>query len=504
MSLLAHFPSLQVEIGAVFVLFAALLARALSRTAGIPSIVSPLACGLAAGPTGLGLLQLDLTQPATRALLSLAVVVVLFEVTLRVNLQHIPKATIALLAVIGTGLVLFIVPMIARINHLTPLVATMIASICVVTGPTVIGPLMARLRPRAWVGHLLETEGLVLDALGVIIAAVTFASFTSRPTGPLDAAWQAASHVAIGLGIGIACGVAGMFALRFVTRTSSDISKIFVLLLAFGTYSLAEFASHESGLVAVVACGLLMDFRSLPHERLLRSFKVDLSMLALSTVFVLLASQIRLATMGPLLVPAAAIVAALILIRIVTVALATFRGPVKWRERILMMTVFPRGIVAVSLATYYGTQLPAWGLRGGDVLVGTLFLVVIMTIVISTVAALIITRALRLQMPSLVIAGISTSTLNTARRFMDRGHLPLLVDTDDAAVAFARSHDMDAEYAEDAAAVAAVARERKARFLIIESRERWRGIETQRMADGVIVVDAGSSEEARLLEDSVN
>jgi NhaP-type Na+/H+ or K+/H+ antiporter len=469
----AHYPALSVEFGAVLVLAAALLARVLLRRFGIPSIITLLVCGLAAGPSGTGWLRLDLTQPGTRALLSLAVVVVLFEATLRIDLRHMPKWTIGLLAIIGPALTLTILPSIARSYGLTALVSSMVAAVCVVTGPTVTGPLLARLRLRSRLSHLLETEGLVLDAIGVIIAAAVFASFTSRPGDPLAAGLHATLRIGLGVAVGLALGILGQRTIALATRASSDISKVYVLLLGFGSYALAEYLSHESGLVAVVVCGMVIDLKAVPQERLLRSFKEDLSMLALSTVFVLLASQINIAQLRSLLVPAILLSGVLIAFRIATVLLSTVRGDFSWPERLLMMTIFPRGIVAVSLATYYATQLPAWGLRGGSVVAGVLFIVIITTIVLSTISAIAVTRIFGLQMPSLIIAGISPTSVDAARSFMDRGHRALLVDENENAIAFARAHDLEAEFAEDSARIVTLVRERNARCLILSATSRW-------------------------------
>ncbi len=500
MEALAHNPALAVELAAVFVLVAAIAARVLSRTLGVPSIVTLLAFGLVAGPSGFDVMHLSLTQPGPRALLSLAVVIVLFEVTLRVDLRHTPKATLGLLALCGSGLALLVVPAMAHAFGYTRLVGALIGAICIVTGPTVIGPLMARLRPRPAVAHLLETEGLVLDALGVIVAAVIFASFTTRPMGPLDAAWYAVVRVAIGVGVGALVGLIGRYSVRAMVGASSDIVKLFVLLLGIGAYGFAELASHESGLSAVVVCGLLVDLKSLPHERLLRSFKEDLSMLALSTVFVLLASQIQVRLLVPEVVHALGIVGALVVIRLVSVLVSTIGAPLRWGERALMAAVFPRGIVAVSLATYYATQIPAWGLRGGNRLAGVLFLVIIATIVLSTAASVLVTRVFRLQMPSLIIAGITPSSIASALRFRDRGHLALLVDTDEAVVSFARANDLEAVFIENGADVSALARERKARAVIVDEEERWHEAVAS-IRRHLPVLRSGSDEERRFFDE---
>ncbi len=495
MSMLAHYPSLSVEFGAVLVLVAALLARVLLRRFGVPSIITLLACGLAAGPSGLGFLKLDLTQPGTRALLSLAVVVVLFEATLRIDLRNMPRWTIGLLALVGPALTLALLPIVGRHYGLTKLVAVMVAAVCVVTGPTVTGPLLARLRLRIGLSHLLETEGLVLDAIGVIIAAAVFASFTSRIGAPLANAVQATLRIGAGVVVGVLLGFLGQRTMGFATRSSSDISKIYVLLIGFSAYAIAELVSHESGLVGVVACGMVMDLKTLPHERLLRSFKEDLSMLALSTVFVLLASQIQLGQLGALVVPALAIVAALVTFRIITVLVATQTGAYTWPERVLMMTIFPRGIVAVSLATYYATQLPAWGLRGGGVLAGVLFLVIMTTIVLSTASAILVTRIFGLQMPSMIIAGISPATLDAARGLIERGHRALLVDREERAVLFARASDLEAELAENSAQIVSLARERGARCVILSAASGWEDLR-KRLPASVEIRPLGSGETA--------
>lgn len=476
MSALVHSPALNVEIGAAFVLIAALVSRVVLRRFGIPSIVTLLAFGLAAGPSGFGLIELDITAPGTRALLQLAVVVVLFEATLRMDLRGIPKRTIAILVTLGAAITLFVLPQVGRAYHLSALLCSMIAALCVVTGPTVIGPLMARLRPRASVSHLMESEGLVLDALGVIVAAAAFAAFTSRYVGPLGEIWRVTERLGAGVVVGVLWGVVGRVVLGWSARWSSDISKMSALFLGFAAYASAEWAAHESGLVAVVVCGLLLDFRTSPHERMLRTFNQDLSMLALSTVFVLLASQINVQQLGPLLQPAAAIVLALVVVRVIAVVAATLRSPYTIAERTLMMSIFPRGIVAISLATYYATQIPAWGLHGGRVLAGLIFLIVVLTIALSTPLSMFVAHRFRLQMPSVVIAGITPATLDAAQRYTQSGHLPFLVDADEGAVALARSHDLEAisiDGTNAPEAVVALLKERQAKFLVVDDVELW-------------------------------
>lgn len=488
------YPTLSVEAGAAYILIAALAARILMRRFGIPSIVTLLVFGLLSGPSGVGFMNVNLTQPATRALLSLAVVIVLFEATLRMEVHHISKRVLLSLAVIGPATALWIVPAIAHAFGLTPIVGIMTAAICVVTGPTVTGPLLARLRLRSKLSHLLETEGLALDALGVIIAAAIFASFTTRPGGTESTAWHVVARIGIGFLIGAGVGWLGRTTMPLAGRLPSDISKIYLLLLGLGTYALAEAASHESGLTAVVVCGFLIDFSKLPHERLVRSFKEDLSMLALSTVFVLLASQIRLADMRPLIAVGAAITGVLVGLRIVAVLLATIKTGYSWRERIFMMTIFPRGIVAVSLATYYATQLPAWGIRGGTNLAGTAFLIIIFTVALSTLSAILCARIFQLAMPSIVVLGISSNTIGVARRLTSMGYIVVLADDEERRVAFGRSNDFDAELVDNEPRVREILRAHNASMLILAREHRWQSLSSSAVPKNVRRLTLGDAE----------
>jgi NhaP-type Na+/H+ and K+/H+ antiporter len=199
-----------------------------------------------------------------------------------------------------------------------------------------------------------------------------------------------------------------------------------------------------------------------------RIFKEDLSMLALSIVFVLLASQVDVRQIASFVGPAAAIVGVLAGIRFISVLLASIRSEFTLAERVLMSLVFPRGIVAVSLATYYASQIPAWGLHGGTLLAGIIFVIVLLTIGISTPAAIATAAALRLQMPAVAIAGITPLTLEAARQYKSSGHLPVLFDMDAHAVSLAKSHDLDAIEVAGQKQIFRVIRERSVKLLVID------------------------------------
>ena len=379
-------PALAVEIGAAAILAAALAARLMANRYGVPSIVTLLIAGLIAGPSGFNFIRVDLGDPSVRGLLALCVVVVLFEVTLRIDLRNVPKRTIAILAILGAALPLLIIPWLTRRFDFPVALGLMLASICVVTGPTVIGPLVRRLALRPAVGQLLETEGLLLDAVGVVLASAMFAYVTSQTGSGAHVALQVALTLAPGILTGMACGFVG----RVIARRDmpDDILKLAVLFLGIGAFAVSEWLAPRSGLAAVVACGLSIDLRQGVRERAVLAFKEDLAMLALSAVFVLMASQIELARMTPLLGQGAAITGALIAVRLVSVVAGTAGSSYAWSERALMAGFFPRGIVAVSLAMYYGAQLPFWHIPGGRRLSALVFIVVVFTVTLSSLSTI--------------------------------------------------------------------------------------------------------------------
>ncbi|MHB8140402.1 MAG: cation:proton antiporter [Vulcanimicrobiaceae bacterium] len=500
---LAHYPSLAVELGAVFVLLAALSARYALRRFGIPSLITLLAFGLLAGPSGLGWFHIDLTNPSTRALLSLAVVIVLFEATLRMNLDNIPKATFIKLVLIGPALALLVLPRVGRAFGLTQIVADLVAAVCVVTGPTVTGPLLARLRFRPKLSHLLETEGLVLDATGVVVTAAVFAAFTTEADGRWSTTLEGIWRLGLGVLVGLAVGIFGRWLLPRLMRLPSDVGKLAALAIGFGAYALAELVAHESGLTAVIACGLVLDIKSLTNARPLQVFKEDLSMLALSTVFVLLSSQIDIHAMGPLLGVGAALVATLLILRAVTVLLATLGSGMDWRERLATFTMFPRGIVAVSLATYYATQLPAWGIRGGEHLAGTLFLVIVATVILSTIMALGVAAAFDLQAPGVALAGIDERSLAVAGACRLRELGVLMLDDSSERVDLALAHDFDAAYVADARQLLRTAREHHCRVIALEAGDRWQELSSQALSDHSAILAYPRDEELRSISDRI-
>ncbi|MGC8485458.1 MAG: hypothetical protein ACP5O6_07495 [Candidatus Baltobacteraceae bacterium] len=237
-----------------------------------------------------------------------------------------------------------------------------------------------------------------------------------------------------------------------------------------------------------------MDFRGLPSERLLRAYKEDLSILALSTVFVLLASQIRIAAILPLVGVGAAIAGTLVALRIVVVTIATARSSLGIRERIFACTVFPRGIVAVSLATYYATQLAAWGFRGGNRFSEVLFVVIVLTVSVSTVLSILASRLLNLRQPVVVLAGITPASAHRARELEEEGYVVVLADTDEAAVTFARSQDCDAAYIESESRIGELVRERGASILLDDGEPRWsalgKGLLPAHIARALPIVEA--------------
>ncbi|HUY11363.1 MAG TPA: hypothetical protein VMV73_03785, partial [Candidatus Dormibacteraeota bacterium] len=171
----------------------------------------------------------------------------------------------------------------------------------------------------------------------------------------------------------------------------------------------------------------------------------------------------------------------LILVRIAVVMLATMRSSLNFRERIFACTVFPRGIVAVSLATYYSTQLTAWSFRGGERFSEVLFVVVVITVTLSTIASILASRFLRLRQPVVALAGIDPSSVERARQLTDEGYVVVLADTDEARVAFALSQDCDATYIESEGRIGELLRERGASVLLDDGQPRW-----QRLGNGFI------------------
>jgi NhaP-type Na+/H+ or K+/H+ antiporter len=380
------------------------LGQALAAWLRVPSIVVLFGTGLLLGPGGLGWIRPDALGHGLFALVSIAVAVILFEGGLNLDLRRLRREgrTIRSLVTVGAAITWLGGACAARwILGWSWQPSILFGAMVIVTGPTVIGPLLRSLRVKPSVATVLEAEGVLIDPVGAIVAALALEAVLAPDAGTLAAS---AGGIVPRLLLGSAGGAAGGALMAFVLRhprlLPEGLESLFVLATALVTFALCNAALSESGILAVVVAGATLANlpTRLPGE--LREFKGYLTEGLIGLLFVLLAADVGLAEMAALGWPGLLTVAALIvLVRPLGVFVCTRGSRLSWRERAFVAWLGPRGIVAAAIASLGAAALDARGQPGGEALRALVFLTIAVTVVVLGGLGPLVARLLRVRAP---------------------------------------------------------------------------------------------------------
>ncbi|WP_306131605.1 cation:proton antiporter [Roseivivax marinus] len=400
----------------------------------MPAIVLMLAAGLAVGP-GLGLLEPsrdfgDLLQP----LVAIAVAIILFEGGLSLNVRSLADAAAGVRRLVIIGAPLGWAASAAALHYVAGLdwaTSSVFGGIMIVTGPTVIAPLLRQARLRRRPAALLQWEAIVNDPVGALAAVLAFEVVLVLNTSA--GAGHAALDFALGIGVASALGLAAGWGLAraFATGRVPEYMKVPVL---FGSvllvFAVSDSVLHESGLLAVTLMGLWIANVELPSYVELRRFKEHATVLLVSGVFILLAANMDRATLAALDWRAVLFVAAVVLIaRPLAVLVSLIGSPVPWAERLLVALTGPRGVVLVAVAGLFGERLAEIGVADGARIAPLAFALVGATVVLHGFALGPLARALKLTAatrPGVLIVGGSAFSLALARA-LDKLDLPVMI-----------------------------------------------------------------------------
>jgi NhaP-type Na+/H+ or K+/H+ antiporter len=278
--------------------------------------------------------------------------------------------------------------------------ATLFGTLVIVTGPTVVTPLLRRLKVKPSVHTILEAEGVLIDPIGAIIAVVALEVLTAGGTS----LWAALVQTGIVLGGGAAVGAVGGVIIALLLRTHriipEGLENIFVLSFVIALFQISEAVLNESGLATVVAAGMVVGNIGTRATAGLLEFKEQLTVLMIGLLFVLLAADVRVSEVHALGWPAIATVAALMyVVRPVQVWLCTIGAKLSWRERAFIAYLAPRGIVAAAVASLFAQTLAARDVPGGEELRALVFMVIAVTVTVQGLTGGLVAKLLGVQRP---------------------------------------------------------------------------------------------------------
>lgn len=381
---------------------AGVMVLALAHRLRIPSIALLLLGGVALGPEGFGLVDPATLGSGLEVIVALAVAIILFEGGLTLDASGFRQEPVVISRMLTLGVAITwacgagAAYAFADISGPMAIVA---GSLVIVTGPTVVSPLLRGINVAPRLRHVLYWEAVLVDAVGVFVAVMCFEWLLSSADLPLAPLGRFVIRLAAGAGIGIGVGVAFSEVLRR-RWVESDHANLLALGATFVSLGVANFVMPEAGILAVICAGLVVSLRRPPEIENIKRFDLQLTELAIAVLFVLLAAQLRLESFYEHRRELAAIVAVLVLVaRPLNILISTAGHRFSWREKLFLAWLAPRGIVAASMASLFALRLSQRGYVEAPFLETMTYAVIFTTVMLQGLSAPIVARVLGLRRP---------------------------------------------------------------------------------------------------------
>ena len=400
----------------------------------MPAIVLMLVAGILIGPV-LGIFDpaRDI-GPLMGPMISIAVAIILFEGGLSLNFHTLQDAVGGVRRLVYIGAPLGWLMSALSLHYVAGLSwssAAVFGGIMIVTGPTVIAPLLRTARLSRRPATLLQWEAILNDPIGALAAVLAFEVVIALNTA--TTASEAMLELFIGAAVATAAGVAAGIVLSraFKRGWVPEYMKVPVLFaLLLGVFAASDAVLHESGLLAVTIMGIVIANSKLPSYEEMRRFKEHATVLLVSGVFILLAAGLDVEALGNLDWRAAAFVAVVVLVaRPVTVFISLVGSGIPFREKLLVALTGPRGVVLVAVAGLFGERLLSLGFEDAALIAPLAFALVAVTVVVNGFTLAPFARLLGLtgaDTPGVVIIGGSDWTTQLAE-VLKKAKIPVLM-----------------------------------------------------------------------------
>jgi NhaP-type Na+/H+ or K+/H+ antiporter len=432
MSIAFDTPALTVALA----LAAGMLAQIIARHVGLPGIVILLAVGAALGPDAANVVQPETLGRALLTLVDFAVAVILFEGAMNLNLRRISREARSIRSLVTLGALISLIGGALSAHYLLGWPwqnALLFGSLVIVTGPTVVTPLIRRMRLTPSVATVLEAEGVFGDAIGAIVAIVML-EFVIGP--PSMTFLRGLTHVVTRLGFGAVFGLVGgaviALFLRFQKLVPDGLENVLTLSLVLALFQTSKALFPESGIAAVIVAGMVVGNTRFGVWRELQAFKEQLTVMLIGLLFVLLAADVRLSQVRALgWLGLVTVLVLMLVVRPLGVALSTWGSELDLKHRAFIAWMGPRGIVAAAVASYFDSELSRHHIAGGPELRAMVFVVIAVTVVTAGVSGGLMARALGLSRPrdvGWVILGTKPLGRALAESLRDAGEDVVCID----------------------------------------------------------------------------
>ncbi len=408
---------------------------------------------------------------------SLAIGIILFEGGLTLKMGEIKKVGGVIGKLISLGSIVTFFGAGVAAHYFFGLdwqISFLFSGLIIVTGPTVITPILRNIPLRKDISAVLKWEGILIDPIGALVAVLVFGfisvnipvELVETGAGAIDAAGAVdhegglggsyTKHALLEFGkiivIGFAFGLAGGFAMyhavkrKVIPHYLLNVASLSLVLLIF---VLSDLFAHESGLLAVVVMGMYLGNSDLPNLKELLYFKESLSVLLISILFILLSANISVEDLMLIYNWKTAILFAIVIfvIRPIGVFLSTTNSGLSVNEKLFISWVGPRGIVAAGIASLFGTKLVELGVPGAEYITPLVFGLVLITVLLNATTARLVASLLGVFLKKsegiMIVGGSRVSRLIAVYLQKNNRHV-VLVDSNRSNIEKAKELGIDA------------------------------------------------------------
>ncbi|GAB4183395.1 MAG: sodium:proton antiporter [Calditrichia bacterium] len=424
-----------IEIGLIFIL--GIGAQWVGWRLKIPSIILLLTGGFLAGPV-LNLIHPDhLFGELLLPFVSISVAIILFEGGLSLQLKEFREIGGSLLSLVSLGSAVTWIGVTLAAYYILGInfkISLLIGAILVVTGPTVITPLLHHIKPSARVSELLKWEGIVIDPIGALLAVLVFDVIE---LGTLGNATQTVIF-AIGKTVLVSIGVSVFFSwvlYSFLKKywIPEYLEESITLTAVITAFILSNHIQPESGLFTATFMGLLLGNQKKVSISRIVQFKENLVVLMISLLFVILAARFKLEDIQLIhlgFIPFLLLL--LLIIRPISVFISTLFSDISLKEKLFVSWMAPRGIVAAAVSSVFAFKLASIKVEGTEFIVPVVFGVIVATVSIYGLTAPLLAKLLHLSQSNpqgVLFVGAHKASIQIALALKEHGFSSVLVDT---------------------------------------------------------------------------
>ena len=420
-------------------------AQVLADRFRVPSVLFLILAGIAVGPKGFSIVTTDTFGAELSTVVGVSVAVIVFEGAFNLKIKKLREAPASALRLVTVGAAIAFVGTTVAVYYILGVgwgVSAVTGALLIATGPTVVTPILSVVSVRDPVAAALEIEGIVNDVTAAVAAVVFFSLLSSESVTVSGFVSEFVKRLSLGVFVGLVTAAVLWYLLARVELPrgwSPQNARLVILAGAVLAFSVADTLEPEAGVAAVATAGVVLGNADLPYEERIEEFKGDITILVLSFVFIALAALIEFETLISLGLAGLGVVAVITLVLRPLLVFVSTRGDVFSRnEKLFMSFVGPRGIIPASVATLFALRLttrePPSNPEAASVLAGTVFLVILVTVVFEGGLARQIAERLQVIPMQILIIGGGRVGRELAGILNDRDENVVVLENDEAVV----------------------------------------------------------------------